>query len=60
VEPSGAVLAGLTEPAATHIAAVALEFPEWGTGRANWRDCDVTIIGDAEYGARFLDAVNIV
>ena len=34
--------------------------PEWGTGRANWLDRDVTIAGDAEYGARFLDVVDIV
>lgn len=60
VESSGAVVAGRTEPAAAHIAGVALEFPEWGTKRADWRDRDVTITGDADYATRFLDAVNIV
>ena len=39
---------------------VTTEFPEWGTQRASWRDREVTIGGDADYGARFLDAVNVV
>ena len=39
---------------------VALEFPEWGTQRASWRAREVTVGGDADYGARFLDAVNVV
>ena len=60
VEPSGAVTPGHTEPAAAHITGVALEFPEWGTRRANWRDRDVTITGDVDYAEQFLDAVNIV
>jgi uncharacterized protein (TIGR03083 family) len=45
---------------AAQIDAVALEFPEWGTQRASWRDREVTVGGDADYGARFLDAVNVV
>lgn len=60
VEPSGAVTPGHAEPAAAHITGVALEFPEWGTTRANWRDRDVTIAGDVGYGAQFLDMVNVV
>ncbi len=60
VQPSGAVIPGTTEPAAVHITGAAIEFPEWGTKRANWRDRDVTLSGDAGYGAQFLDAVNIV
>ena len=60
VEPSGAVIAGRTDSAAAHISGVALEFPEWGTGRANWRERDVSVTGDVDYGAEFLDAVNIV
>lgn len=60
VETSGAVTAGHVEPAAAHITGVALEFPEWGTRRANWRERDVTITGDVDYGALFLDAVGVV
>ncbi len=60
VDTSGAVTAGRTEPAAAHITGVALEFPEWGTRRADWRDRDVAITGDLEYAETFLDAVDIV
>jgi len=60
VEPSGAVTAGRNDPAAVAISGVALEFPEWGTRRAGWRDRDVDIAGDTEYGAAFLDEMNIV
>ena len=60
VDPSGAVTPGHTEPAAAHITAVAAPFPEWGTQRAEWRARDVTITGDVDYGARFLDVVDIV
>lgn len=60
VEPSGAVTPGHTEPAAAHIAGVAVEFCEWGTKRADWRDRDVTLTGDVSYAATFLDALNIV
>jgi len=60
VDTSGTVTSGRTEPAAAHITGVALEFPEWGTRRANWRDRDVTITGDVGYGADFLDTVDIV
>ena len=44
----------------TWITAQALDFPEWGTGRARWVDRDVTILGDQGYGAAFLDMVNVV
>lgn len=60
VDPSGAVTPGHTEPAAAHITGAAIEFPEWGTTRASWRDRDVTVVGDVDYAAQFLDAVNIV
>jgi uncharacterized protein (TIGR03083 family) len=49
-----------TSEAAVHISGLALEFPEWGTKRADWRDRDVTLRGDVEYGTVFLDAVNVV
>jgi len=60
VETSGAVTPGRTEPAAAHITGLTLEFPEWGTGRADWRDRDVTVTGDVDYGAALLDTINIV
>lgn len=60
VETTGEVVRGGGASAATRITAAAVEFPEWGTRRASWRDRDVTITGNEEYGARFLDAVNIV
>ena len=60
VDPCGAVTPGRTEPVAAHINGVALEFPEWGTRRANWRERNVTVAGDVDYGEAFLDAVDIV
>ena len=39
---------------------IALEFPQWGTARAGWRDAELSITGDADYGAAFLDTVDIV
>ncbi len=60
IETSGAVSPGPTEPAAANVISIAMEFPEWGTKRADWRERDVTIAGDVDYGTTFLDAVNIV
>lgn len=60
VAPNGQITAGLTEPAAAHVTGPALEFPEWGTRRASWRQRNVAVTGDIGYGAAFLDAVNIV
>ena len=48
---------GLT---AADIVATAAHFPEWATRRAEWRDREVAIGGNHEYGERFLDAVNVV
>jgi uncharacterized protein (TIGR03083 family) len=47
-------------PTVAHITGLAEEFPIWGTKRADWRGHAVDIDGDAEYGSRFLDSVNIV
>jgi hypothetical protein len=52
-ESSAAGIAGQTN-------GVAVEFREWATQRASRRVRNVNIDGDAEYGARFLDAVNVV
>lgn len=61
IERSGAVVydAGRAGGAA-QITAVATEFPEWGTRRADWRERDVDIAGDADYAVAFLDWTNIV
>jgi hypothetical protein len=37
-----------------------VQFPEWGTKRAGWRDRDVSLDGDADYGAKFLDWMRII
>lgn len=60
IEPPGSVIPGPAESAAAQITAAAIEFPEWGTRRADWRDRDVRIAGDIDYGTKFLDWTNIV
>ena len=60
VDPSGAVTPGNFAFAAAVIGGDAAEFPEWGTRRAAWRDRNVDISGDTEYGVAFLDHLNIV
>jgi uncharacterized protein (TIGR03083 family) len=58
--PDGTLQLGRDSSAAAEITGTASEFPEWGTKRAEWRDRDVTIGGDEDYGVRFLDEMNIV
>ncbi|MBF5002433.1 maleylpyruvate isomerase N-terminal domain-containing protein [Nocardia sp. BSTN01] len=63
IEPRGGrlrVRPGRAAGAAAHIAALALEFPQWGTRRLPWRAGAVAITGDAELGARVLDSINLV
>ncbi|MGX9788980.1 maleylpyruvate isomerase family mycothiol-dependent enzyme [Mycobacterium sp. MMS18-G62] len=60
VRPDGGVYVGSSDGCAAQIAGRAIEFPEWGTQRVGWRERDVTIGGDADYAARFLDYVNVV
>lgn len=60
VAPDGSVTVGAAQPSAAQITGIASEFPQWGTARARWRDAEVTITGDADYGEAFLDIVNIV
>lgn len=60
VLPSGSVSSGAAGSTAAQITGVALEFPQWGTQRASWRDRDVNITGDSDYAEAFLDAVDIV
>ena len=56
----GSVAVGAAQPSAAQIVAAAEGFPQWGTARARWRDAEVSITGDADYGAAFLDTVDIV
>ncbi|MCX2928849.1 maleylpyruvate isomerase N-terminal domain-containing protein [Mycobacterium sp. CVI_P3] len=60
VGPDGSVAPGSADGSAAQIDGLALEFPEWGTRRAGWRDRDVRISGDADYATAFLDTVNVV
>lgn len=60
IEPSGAVTAVASTATAAQIHAVAAQFPEWATRRADWRERDVTLTGDTGYATAFLDAMNIV
>ena len=60
VTAAGAGVAAPGESGACRITAVAAEFPEWATQRADWRDRDVRIDGDLDYAAAFLDWVNVV
>ncbi len=60
VDPDGSVTPAVVSDAVTRISGTALQFPEWGTQRVGWRDRDITITGDTDYGAQFLDAVNVV
>ena len=59
IDTNGAVR-GRADATAAHIVGVAAEFPEWGTKRVDWRSRDVTVNENLDYGARFLDAVNVV
>jgi uncharacterized protein (TIGR03083 family) len=45
---------------AVAIVGQAEDFPGWGTGRTPWREADIKLTGDEDYGVRFLDALNIV
>ena len=58
--PNGAIQPGRKSGAAAEITGISVEFPEWGTKRIDWRDRDVAVGGDEDYGVRFLDAMNIV
>ena len=60
VGTGGSILPATVESGAARIRGIAVEFPQWGTARAGWRDRDISIDGDADYGAKFLDWLNIV
>lgn len=60
VAPDGSLAPGSADGTAAQVTGVTLEFPEWGTRRASWRDRDVRISGEADYATAFLDTVNVV
>ncbi|MGX1804131.1 maleylpyruvate isomerase family mycothiol-dependent enzyme [Nocardia sp. NPDC055321] len=62
VGPAPALRVHPTAPPApaAHVYTASLDFPAWSTTRRAWRDCDVTIDGDSEVAARFLDSINLV
>jgi hypothetical protein len=59
IHPGGDIRAGVTGSAVL-IEASAVEFPDWGTKRCDWRDRQVQLQGDESLGTRFLDWVNVV
>ena len=60
VGADGSVHFGSLSGTVAQIDGVAVQFPERGTQRASSGDREVTIGGDADYGAQFLDVVNVV
>jgi uncharacterized protein (TIGR03083 family) len=59
VASDGRIERGAPDGAAA-ITGQADDFPGWATGRTPWRDADIKITGDEDYGGRFLDALHIV
>jgi hypothetical protein len=59
IYPGGDIRAGIAGPAVL-IEASAVEFPDWGTKRCDWRARQVHLCGDESRGTRFLDWVNVV
>ena len=62
VGPEGltAVSEGGAPDAAATARSTAHAFVQWGTKRRDWRDRGVIVSGDTEYGARVLDAINVI
>lgn len=60
VGPGAVVKTGPSDKAAATITGRAVDCPEWATHRADWRQRDLRISGDADYAARFLDFVRVV
>lgn len=65
IAPAGNGRLRVTPAGANHayaeIAGSAVDFPSWATTRISWRAGGrVTLRGDTEYAARFLDSLNIV
>jgi uncharacterized protein (TIGR03083 family) len=60
LKSDGTLTPGRDSRSAAEITGTTDEFPEWGTKRVGWRDRDIAIGGDYDYGVRFLDEMNIV
>jgi hypothetical protein len=60
IRPGTPGRAATTGEVAAVVKAETREFPEWATRRAGWTDRNVGIDGDVDYGARFLDSMNVV
>ena len=64
ISPAGSGYLRVAEAAgldtACEITGATTDFPAWATTRTAWRDAGLTISGDSDYAARFLDAVNII
>jgi uncharacterized protein (TIGR03083 family) len=58
--PDGRADVGSSAAVAAEVEGVATDFPQWGTRRVGWRQREVAISGDIEYGTTFLDAMNVV
>ena len=54
------VTPGAVPDPGARIQSPAESFPIWGTRREAWRDNDVSVHGDEELGARFLDSLRII
>jgi uncharacterized protein (TIGR03083 family) len=50
---------GATDPVAS-IEGDATTFPLWGTRRQEWREADLSLKGDEDTGAKFLDTMKII
>ena len=55
-----AVTAGTTDDPIAAIEGDAASFPVWGTRRQPWREVDVSLKGDEDVAARFLDTMRII
>ena len=59
-EPIVTITPGDAQDAAARASSTTHDFVCWGTQRRNWRACDVVVVGDEEYGAAVLDAINVI
>jgi hypothetical protein len=54
------VTPAIRDDLAAHVTGSMIDFPAWATTRQPWRDAGLTITGDGQYAADFLDAVNLI
>ena len=58
--PHGTCEPGNDASAAAQVTSTAHDFVCWGTKRRGWKEMGVRVAGDTAYGARVLDAVNVI